>query len=584
MSHSSLQLEVVAAAPRESRRFVSQRRLLTRAVTEPAQIGFARASTLSYLRRRARLGWSSRQSSKAVSTSKADTRARADEPPSRDSADSTRGRYRIGPCIGAGGMGQVHLAMTLGAAGFSRLVAIKRLHSEYARDPRMRARFELEIRLSARIVHPNVVQVLDVFESGDDLMFVMEYVPGDTLRSLRRSEGAPSAARVPLPIATGILVPALHGLHAAHETRDADGQRLRLVHRDFSPDNVMIGPDGEVKVLDFGVAKAAAEAQTTKPGSITGKLSYMSPEQALGLSLDARSDVFAAGTVLWEVLVGERLFRAENESAAAILGRVLHGEIVPPRRLQPDIPEELNRAVMRALDRNVEGRFESAFEFAAALQAAVPAAPAFQVGQWLQKRCAKSLQERAAAAERFRAMLSGREPLELTSALAHDYPATESSAANGDTFGDLPLSQSISTIRSEQRVKPANSRGAIAALVVAAGVLSASAFWWQRGTTRAPASSAAASSTQPSAAGAVATSVAAPSVLVASVPAPSAAPAEAAVSARASSSSLPSARPARELRSTRAPAARPRPSSSRNCSPPTYVDGEGIRHFKPECL
>jgi serine/threonine-protein kinase len=471
-------------------------------------------------------------------------------------------------------MGQVHFAMMTGAAGFSRIVAIKRLHSEYSQDPRMRSRFEREARLSSRIVHPNVVQVLDVLQLGDDLMFVMEYVAGDTLRALRLAAG--KCERIPLDVVTAIIVSALHGLHAAHETRDEQGRPLSLVHRDFSPDNVMIGQDGEVKVLDFGVAKVAQEALTTNPGSIAGKLCYMSPEQALGRELDARSDVFAAGVVLWEMLVGERLFREKEASPAAILYSVLNAEITPPSRMRQDVPAALERVVMRALQRDVGARFTSAREFALALEEAVSPASAFNVGLAVQRFCGPSLAARADSLARFRATLSGQQTLEFRNTLGLDASFADTSFSESYSFGEFSLDEN------RPAVQPASRRRAMA-LGGLALLCGGAALAWKvllgAQATHAPAALHGPDPAQPQ-------------LGISHSPAAGELPVASSASARTEAASLsgeppsPSSSAVRESVSRPLNRGRPRQAASvaLSCSTPTYVDAEGIRHFKPECL
>jgi serine/threonine-protein kinase len=238
--------------------------------------------------------------------------------------------------IASGGMAAVHYGLMNGPVGFRRTVAIKRLHEQFAEDPEFVSQFLDEARLAARIRHPNVVQTLDVVAQNRQLLLVMEYVDGETLGRLLAGTFK-GGAKVPIEQAVGIVTGALHGLHAAHEASDEHGLPLRIVHRDVSPQNILVGRDGVARVLDFGVAKAAARVHSTQGAKIKGKLRYMSPEQVGGSGVDRRTDVFAAGVVLWESLAGRRLFDSK-EGAGAIINQVLTKRIPPPSQLRAELP------------------------------------------------------------------------------------------------------------------------------------------------------------------------------------------------------------------------------------------------------
>jgi serine/threonine-protein kinase len=296
------------------------------------------------------------------------------------------GRYRLDSLIAVGGMGSIHFGVLSGAAEFSRLVAIKRLHPQLAEDPQFRVRFVEEARLNARVLHPNVVQLLDVVEADDELWLIMEYVDGETLHGLQTAISA-AARLLPLDVVAGVIGGVLEGLNAAHETRDASGAPLRIVHRDVSPQNIMISRCGHVKVIDFGIAKATTPTAVSTLGRLVGKVSYMSPEQARGTALDQRSDVFSAGVVLWEALTGQRLFRGAKQSHAAALRDVLRKPVPAPSTYRTEIPSALDSVVLRALDRNPSDRFSSAREFAQALDAVVPLASSSRIGAYLTVFC-----------------------------------------------------------------------------------------------------------------------------------------------------------------------------------------------------
>ena len=300
------------------------------------------------------------------------------------------GRYVVFDEIAAGGMASVHLGRLMGAVGFARTVAIKRLHPHLARDAEFAAMFLDEARLAARIRHPNVVAVLDVVHDGGELLLVMDYIQGESLSRLAR---AMRPGGIPPRLAVTVLTGVLHGLHAAHEATTEQGEPLHIVHRDVSPQNVIVGIDGVARVFDFGVAKAAHRAQTTQDGSIKGKISYMAPEQLLSEDVDRRADVYAAAVMLWEALTGERLFEGDNQGR--VIRKILDEAVPLPSSVMPGLPKALDEAVMRGLERDVSKRWQSARDFAAALEQCSPAASATQLGEWVESIGGQSLGDRA---------------------------------------------------------------------------------------------------------------------------------------------------------------------------------------------
>ncbi|MDP3498712.1 MAG: serine/threonine-protein kinase [Myxococcales bacterium] len=307
--------------------------------------------------------------------------------------DSPRsiGRYLMAGPIAVGGMASVHLGRLEGTSGFRRTVVIKRMLASSS-DTEARAMLLDEAHLASRIQHANVVQTLDIVEDGPELFIVLEYVHGESFDVLLK-RAMELGQRCPSRIATAIVAGALRGLHAAHEAKGEDGQPLELVHRDFSPSNVLVGADGVPRVLDFGVARARGRMQGTRDGQIKGKLAYLSPEQVHG-EASRRSDVFAAGIVCWEALTGRRLFDAPSE--AEVLSKVLLCRV-------PSLEDEEGGAALqavldRSLEREPEARFSTAMEMAQALEAAGVASTA-EVASWVTRHASTSLQSRQSALE-----------------------------------------------------------------------------------------------------------------------------------------------------------------------------------------
>ena len=297
------------------------------------------------------------------------------------------GRYEALHRIASGGMASVYLGRTRGPGGFERLVALKVMHDHIRHDPAFSAMFLDEARLAARIRHPNVVPTLDVAEDGRYI--VMEYVEGASLHAIL-SRLRKRGETIPLPIALRIFVDALSGLHAAHELADAAGKPLNIVHRDVSPHNILVGVDGTSRITDFGIAHAEARITSTRGGEIKGKLPYMAPEQLQDEDLDRRTDVYAAGCVLWEVLVGERLFRGGSEAAVACA--ILAGAERSPRQAGADVPASLDAACMQALGSR-QSRFLTALAFSEAVERAadvsgIKIARHRDVGRFAQKTAA----------------------------------------------------------------------------------------------------------------------------------------------------------------------------------------------------
>lgn len=281
------------------------------------------------------------------------------EPSTSNAEPRTLGPYEILTRIAPGGMSVVYLARRTGPAGFRRLVALKVCRPELRDDPEFVRMFLTEARLAAAIHHPNVVPILEVAQT-EETYLVMEYVEGASLSSLTENE-----ARLPIPVVLRVCVDALRGLSAAHALTDDSGRKLGVVHRDVSPQNILVGVDGRARITDFGVARAAAQGTATASGVLKGKIAYMPPEQLRHEQVDHRGDIFAAGVVVWEALTGERLFR--GETPVDTMARVLSAPIHAPSMLADDVPEALDDIVLRALSRDPETRWQTVGELADAL-------------------------------------------------------------------------------------------------------------------------------------------------------------------------------------------------------------------------
>ena len=283
------------------------------------------------------------------------TRADVTSGPERGSS-----RFRLLLKIASGGMGTVYLGHQRGAAGFQRLVAIKKAHPHLSEDDNVARMLVTEARLASLVRHPNVVGVTDVDDANGELLLVMEYVEGASL-----SELIGSSRPMSLGVAMRIILDSCEGLEAIHRAEDEEGASLGLVHRDVSPQNVLVGVDGVARLADFGIARASASENTT--GVLRGKPSYMSPEYAASAKATPTSDVFALGVVAWETLTQRRLYKGLNDVDAA--ERVRLGRVALPSSVRPGIPRELDQVILTALAGNPEERFPSARAFAAALVA-----------------------------------------------------------------------------------------------------------------------------------------------------------------------------------------------------------------------
>jgi eukaryotic-like serine/threonine-protein kinase len=276
-------------------------------------------------------------------------------------------KYRPIAELGQGGMAQVFLAMSSGPVGFNKLVVIKQIREQFAEDPEFLTMFLDEARLAARLNHPNVVQTNEVGGDGKRFFICMEYLEGQPLNRILSRVGV--ARGLTLGMQLRVLVDALAGLHHAHELCDFDGRPLQVVHRDATPHNIFVTYAGQVKVVDFGIAKALSSSSETRTGVLKGKVAYMAPEQAMGEKVDRRADIFSMGMILWEMLVGKRLFKGMPD--VAVLQKIVNGTVPSPSTANPDVSAELERVCMKALTHARDDRYATAADMAADLEKAV---------------------------------------------------------------------------------------------------------------------------------------------------------------------------------------------------------------------
>jgi eukaryotic-like serine/threonine-protein kinase len=541
-------------------------------------------------------------------------------------------------------MATVHLGRLLGPVGFSRTVAIKRLHAQFASDPEFVSMFLDEARLAARIRHPNVVPTLDVVATGGELFLVMDYVPGESIARLSRALRERQQT-LPLRILSAVMAGVLHGLHAAHEAKDERGHPLGIVHRDMSPQNVLVGTDGVARILDFGVAKAAGRMQTTRDGQIKGKLSYMPPEQLRGGMVNRQSDIYAAGVMLWELVTGQRLFAGDNEGV--IVAKVLEGRVEAPSKVlmrSMDERQTLNDGLLRGLEKldstilrslamEPEKRFTTAREMAIEIERKIPPATGSEVADWVEHIAKDVLSSRAAMVAEIESSTThtAAEPreghvqsvLSATSTLAPNRnilqaptqgsvtpPAGLPTMTRQDAFGaqtqpigsgapvgrgsgsvpvdgppvTQPSSISVSTGTHPRSPSPIGKRVLIAALigVMLALSLVASVLVWRRA--QRMKATAVADTTATTAAtpdaASIASDTAPPSTAIATAP-EAADPTPVSAPADAGTIAVPAKRITRPpTPPVKAPPPPPRP----DCTTPHWFDEQGVKHYKPQCL
>jgi serine/threonine-protein kinase len=481
-------------------------------------------------------------------------------------------------------MATVYLGRLLGEEGFSRTVALKQPHPHFSRDSEFVDMFLDEARMLSRIRHPNVVAPLDVVLQDGELFIAMEYVHGETLSRLVAAGNAP----VPPAIAAAILTQVLFGLHAAHEALGEAGKAMDIVHRDVSPQNILVGEDGVAKVVDFGIARALLRNHTTEAGLLKGKLGSMAPEQLRFEAVDRRTDLYGAGIVLWELLTGRRLFAAETPADAR--NKVLGGTIPKPSSVVPSLPAELDHFIMQSLAADPDGRFQNARAMAGALGHAVHPASVLDVGAWVQRVAGATL---AARSEKI-IELEMVSPSELTlakplrsgsNAPPGDVPSSRDVPAApirglGDRIEHTGLSMSPASLTKDPGRRGPRARVFIPTAALSIAILGVLLAVTQRRSEEHAASSARAAKPPPAAALAPNTAVLSRQEPVAAG-ASSGAPAPEEATTRVVAASAPASATSARLKGGKP---KPHVAPAADCAPPYSIDSDGIKHFKPECF
>jgi serine/threonine protein kinase len=521
------------------------------------------------------------------------------------------GRYAIHGEIASGGMATVHLGRLLGEAGFSRTVAIKRLHENLAKDPEFVSMFLDEARLASRVRHPNVVSILDVVVLGKEVFLVMDYVQGASVSRLARSARS-GEKRVPPKISLSIAVGALQGLHAAHEAKSETGQLLGIVHRDVSPQNILVDVDGVARVIDFGVAKAAGRLQSTREGTLKGKLQYMPPEQIKGDEIDRRADIYSVSVVLWELLTNRRMFKGQHDVSLMheILDRVVNGKIEAPSVFTPGLPKALDEIVLRGLAARPEDRWQTARDMAIAVERALVVSSTREVGDWVRDEVGDELREKAERMAEIESISSlvtsvqgpaGGDPISQVTSPSLVSLVSSPSGVSSASIVSSPSTVSSAAVGPIATAPPSSGRNVVilsagvAIGIVGLGVIGAFVLLRTPPGPAEPSAPSAVASTTIAATSATAVMEEPPTVSIeelAKVP-DDAGASEPDAGKQVTATKLPALIPTVPLKppadgakpptdGTKPPPAKPPPAA--NCDPPFTVDADGIKRFKPECL
>ncbi|AUX48218.1 uncharacterized protein SOCE26_097490 [Sorangium cellulosum] len=517
--------------------------------------------------------------------------------------------------LGRGGSAQVFLAVQSGALGVDKLVVLKFLRPDLADYPDMRETFLNEARFSARLNHANIVQTSAIIEMERGTAIVMEYLEGQTVSSIR----ARARAKLPLEMHLRIIIDVLRGLHYAHELTGFDGEPLHVVHRDVSPHNVFVTYDGQVKLIDFGIAKLMRAGVETATGVIKGKVGYMPAEQLEGRGVDRRADLYAVGVMLWEAATGEKMWRGMTD--VTIMHRVLNGDIPRLREASPDIPDELERIILKALAFAPEDRYATAPELEVDLEVFLGRLPPVtnrDIGRFVSREFAdvRAETKRIIDQEMMRRSSRARSPaqagLTLPPPLVQSLARAGYATASGSETRPLELRGAGPRPWTKRVFRPLTVAAALAIGCIVAFAAARSSRPPLTSVGAAPLPAGPLASPLPAAPAAVPSRAevdptlgkeaappsgaasAAPPVMAAALPAM-----DAAASARAAAPSVKATAPAarapvrRGVAAPPAPPAAPAPTptptapakpSREGCEPPYTIDAEGIKRFKVECM
>ena len=352
------------------------------------------------------------------------------------------GRFTLVKRLATGGMAEIWLARQRGLAGFNRFVVIKKILPHLSEQSTFVEMFLDEARTSAQLNHPNIVQIFDLGKEGDAYFIAMEFIAGENLAAVAW-RGLQRKRPIPFELSARIVAETCRALHYAHTSVGGDGRPLEIVHRDVSPQNVLVSYEGAIKVVDFGIAKAATKSEQTKTGMLKGKFSYMSPEQCLGHPVDARSDIFALGILLYELTTGKRLFKHESE--LMILEMITKRPIVPPRRVAPQIPEGLEAIILRALRKSPRERFSNAEDMRGELERVLETFSGPSTSYALGRHMQALFQDRMEEKRRLRELASRDEVLARYAAPTD--PAAAEARTGAATSMEAPLAASGSLTR-----------------------------------------------------------------------------------------------------------------------------------------